>query len=785
MNKKNPTLTSRVEQTALQRSGRQFVYAPLEKIPVIEVDNFPALGKLAALRFVEWVQKNPKGIISLPTGKTPEHFIKWVTHYLQKWDTDPVRADLETNGIDPGVKPSMQDLRFVQIDEFYPINPTQVNSFYHYIQNFYIRGFNLDPKKALLLNAWTTGVPSGMTPESVFPNDIVDLSLRTRHGKTHLECVQREVIEKVDQYCTWYEAQIREMGGIGFFLGGIGPDGHIGFNVKGSDHYSTTRLTTTNYETQAAAASDLGGIEIARNRLVITIGLDTITFNPDAVALIIAAGEAKAKVVQYAVEKPASNAYPATVLHKLAHARFYITKGAGKLLVERRFDDVKKMDPLPENEIDHIVIDLAKEQHKRLDRLEQKDFDSIRSSEWIAQKTGLPVGDITKQVAERLHRKIQDGIKTIEGESFLHTAPHHDDIILGYWAYIVHLVRSPKNRHHFAYMTSGFNAVTNFYAQRQLENLQRFIATPVFEYLLTEGYFEPNNEIGRNRDMYQYLDGVAGHNKHMQQEGEARRLLRNLIFIFEENDICQIKNRISELILYFKSQYPGKKDLPYIQQLKGMLREWESDLKWGHLGFNAGHVHHMRLGFYKGEIFTEEPQVDRDVLPMLKLLKKTQPTIVTVALDPEGSGPDTHYKVLQTVSEALKIYAAECKPARMEVWGYRNVWYRFHPSEATTLVPVSLNSLAVLETIFETCFGSQRDASFPSYELDGPFSKLSRKILVEQYQDVKLCLGREYFNENESPRLRGSHGMAYLKKMSLEEFYSTSIALKKSTENIG
>ena len=70
------------------------------------------------------------------------------------------------------------------------------------------------------------------------------------------------------------------MGGIGFFLGGIGPDGHVGFNVRGSDHYSTTRLTATNYETQAAAAGDLGGIEISRNRLVITIGLNTITYNP-------------------------------------------------------------------------------------------------------------------------------------------------------------------------------------------------------------------------------------------------------------------------------------------------------------------------------------------------------------------------------------------------------------------------------------------------------------------------------------------------------------------------
>ncbi len=776
--------SSNIEQIALQQTGRKFIYPPIEKIPVIEVSNFPALGKLAALRFLEWVQDNPEGTISLPTGKTPEHFIKWVSHYLQAWQDAKTQADLEMNGIDPGRYPRMEQLRFVQIDEFYPINPIQVNSFYHYIQQYYIRGFGLDPKKALLINAWTTGMSSTSTPDTAFPDGVVDLSLRTRHGKNYLENQQREIIEKVDQYCTDYEANIRAMGGIGFFLGGIGPDGHIGFNVKGSDHFSTTRLTATNYETQAAAASDLGGIEVARNRLVITIGLDTIAFNRKVVALIIAAGEAKATVVKHAIEEKASNQYPATSLHKLANARFYITQGAAKLLTERRFENVTKLEPLPEHEIDHIVIDLARHQRKHLLDLTEADFHSVRSSEWILKKTGQQPADLGQQVSERLKQKMKDGLTSIENETFLHTAPHHDDIILGYWAYIVHLVRSPLNKHHFAYMTSGFNAVTNFYAERQLENLQRFIESPVINHLMEQGYFDPNNENGRNRDMYQYLDGVAAHDKQMMQEGEARRLLRNLIFIFEENDMVQLKNRISELILYFKSQYPGKKDLPYIQQLKGMIREWESDLKWGHLGFNSSHVHHMRLGFYKGEIFTEDPKVERDVLPMLDLLKAVRPTIVTVALDPEGSGPDTHYKVMQTVAEALRKYEKDEKPANMQVWGYRNVWYRFHPSEVSTLIPVSLNSLAVLETIFETCFGSQREASFPSYELDGPFSKLSRKILVEQYRDMKLCLGRDYFNESDHPRMRASHGMAYLHKMSLEEFYTKSRELRKSTENI-
>ncbi len=78
---------------------------------------------------------------------------------------------------------------------------------------------------------------------------------------THSPEILREVWEYADcvyQHAgqgqeTLQERKIRDMGGIGFFLGGIGPDGHIGFNIKGSDHYFTTRLCPTNYETQAAA----------------------------------------------------------------------------------------------------------------------------------------------------------------------------------------------------------------------------------------------------------------------------------------------------------------------------------------------------------------------------------------------------------------------------------------------------------------------------------------------------------------------------------------------------
>ena len=776
-------MDSIVEKTIIERTQQDAIYPAHENIPVIIVENFPTLGKLTAVRFIEWVQQNPEGVISLPTGKTPEHFIKWIKYYLRNWNKTDIKKDLEFWGIDTSKKPEMKKLHFVQIDEFFPINPLQNNSFYHYINRFYIKGFGLDINKALLINAYRTGVPVDMDPQQVFPDEKVDISLRIRQPVNKLERIQKKVIEEVDQYCTEFENRIREIGGIGFFLGGIGPDGHIGFNIKGSDFYSTTRLMPTNYETQAAAASDMGGIEVARNRLVITIGLSTIAYNKDAVAIIIASGEAKAKIVAQAVENAQNNLYPATALQTLKNSRFYITQGAAKHLVERRFHSLATKGEINGKDIERIVINLSLNNGTPINNLSEADFKANKFSKEILLKTQKTSAILKSNVEKSILDKIDDGLTPVSEQIFLHTAPHHDDIMLGFWPYMVHLVRDPKNKHFFNYMTSGFTAVTNKYVLDLLVTLKHLIDSPKFQQLMANNYFDPDDETGRNRDVYHYLDGVAAHSRSIKEAAESRRLLRNLIFIFEEDSPEHLKDRVSEMISYFKTQYPGKKDIHYIQDLKGMIREWEADLLWAYLGFNCSNVNHLRLGFYKGDIFTEDPDVDRDVTPILELIEKIRPTVLTVALDPEGSGPDTHYKVMQAISEALRIYKRKNKRSNIEIWGYRNVWFRFHPAEATTFVPVSLNSYASLEYAFMNCFGSQRAASFPSYEMDGPFSRLAQLIMVEQYQNIKTCLGREYLFNNDHPRLRAARGFNFLKKMTLDEFFEHSMELKKSTEN--
>jgi len=775
---------SKVEKYYLQKSGKKLIYTPTEKVPVIQVNNFPELGELTAFRFIEWLQNNPEGIVSLPTGKTPEHFIYWVSHIFKNWGKQEIEDKLKRLGLDTKTKPNISKIKFVQIDEFYPINSEQHNSFYYYIQKYYIKNFGFDVSNAFLIDINRIGTAENLDLDTIFPDKIVDLTLRTRMPGNRLERLQKETIEIVDEYCTHYEKKIRNMGGIGFFLGGIGPDGHIGFNVQGSDHFSSTRLTATNYQTQAAASTDLGGMEIAGNRLVITIGLDTITYNKGVTALIIAAGESKANIVRDSIESEPSNRYPATALQKLKHARFYLTNGAALRLIERRAVEVEEQEKLSQTSLERAVINLSVKVKKNLKSLTEQDYEADKLASLVLKKEKSPVWEINDSLYNSIVGRFNRGMTTPENQAILHTAPHHDDVMLGYLSYINHLVRTPLNKHHFAIFTSGFNAVTNSYMLQLMEQLKLHLNSGVFSERLNTNYFDPNNYNGKDRDVSLYLDSIAEHSRTIRTEALSRRMLRNIIEIYgEKKNIADLIERIDKLINYFKIQYPGKKDVPHVQKLKGMIREWEEELMWAYYGFRTKDVSHLRLGFYKGEIFTENPETQRDVIPIVELLKTTKPTIVTVALDPEGSGPDTHYKVLQAVSEALSIYIQNPDVVKPKVWGYRNVWYRFHPAEANIYVPVSLNSMAIMDNTFMNCYGSQRDASFPSYEYDGPFSRLAQKILVEQYRVIRNCVGKDFFLNHPVPRARAAHGMLFLKELSVEEFIEHSIELKKRIEN--
>lgn len=755
---------------------RQGIQQQNSRIPYIIVDNFPQLGLVTALRFLEWAHDNPNGVISLPTGKTPEYFIRWTQFLLKNWNNDKGKKILNEYGVHLSKKPNLSGLHFVQIDEFYPINPEQRNSFYNYVNNFYIKGFGLNPAKAILINAEEIPLYNNRSYQEVFPDLKVDLSLRYREAKTQQERCQKNSILKIDEWCTNYEEKIMALGGIGFFLGGIGPDGHIAFNIKGSDHFSTTRLIETNFETQAVAAGDLGGIDVSKNRLVITIGLRTITYNPEAVAIIFAAGEAKAEVVKNALENEPSNQYPASVLQKLKNARFYLTKGAAVKLHDSM--EAYYSGEWSKEKTERAVLDLLKKLNKYAHHLT---MDDLKNDPYCSRIPDLDEKTVPRVIGN-IKNKLAKGMRKEEEQRYYHTGPHHDDIMLGLMPYVTHQLRQATNTFDFSILTSGFTAVTNRFIINALRDILFFLEKDEIQMIHYPDFYQTGFKYKWDKDVSHFLGKVASGEPIERRRGLSHRLVRSIVDIYSVKKTEELIIRIKEIIHILENSYDGEKNSPDIQKFKGMLREFEEELVWAHFGVRVENVHHLRLGFYTGDIFTEQPDRSRDVMPILEQLRALKPTVISLALDPEGSGPDTHYKVLQAIAEAVRMWQKEEDLSKLRIIGYRNVWYRFHPSEADVIVPVSLNSLAILDETFTDCYLSQVEAPFPSYLLDGKFSTLAQQIWIEQMKHIQLLLGKNFFYENPSPRIRAAHGLLFFKEMDINTFLQQARELEKSME---
>ena len=779
----NYNTDSKVEEYFSQRDASFEDNLRCCRTRTLVADNYIVLGQLTALRFIEWAGLNPGGVVALPTGKTPEFFIKWLEYYIGNWEREAQSGLIGQLGIQ---KPDFRSLHFFQLDEFFPINPEHERSFRYFVKKYYIDVLGFDPQKTHLINTWFLNseeqqiLGGAKNLGEVFLNGGIDLSLRTCIATSKQEEMQQRAIRMFDQFCTRYEDRIRTLGGLGFFLGGIGPDGHIAFNVRGSSPYSHTRLTKLNYESQAAAAGDLGGINLVRQKAVVTMGLETITYNPQCVAVIIAAGQSKAKVVAGSVLNEPTQQFPATCLQRLPNARFFITRASATELPVSHKRTQKQMSDgdakLHQPLLEQLTIDAAMRSGQSLDYLASHGPKEQPSEfDFLQELTGDTAKQLAFNTATSIRTKVEKGLRMPEGAVILHTSPHHDDVELAYFPYLHHLVRSKTIHNYFAYCTSGYTSVTSAYLLSVYRNLLRRIDPQ--ELALRDEDMAAVFSTTYQDDLTHYLRGIAALNEPMQHYAVARRLARKWIGEQGYRSTAELRVFVEGEVERLETFEAGRREPESFHTAKGWLREMEAELVWAHFGLGSDRVSHLRLPFYSDDIFPHYPDPDKDVRPIVELLESIRPTIVSLALDPEGSGPDTHFKTLIALATALEAYHTAHPDVDLHVWGYRNVWSRFHISEVNTLIPVSLNSFAVIKNMFDTCYLSQRSADFPSYEHDGPFSELAQKVWVEQHADLCRLLGEEYFYRSTDPMLLRAYGMIYLKDMSYSEFadYMTPI----------
>ena len=121
-----------------------------------------------------------------------------------------------------------------------------------------------------------------------------------------------------EKECDSYEKRIKAYGGVELFLGGMGADGHVAFNVPGSSLGSRTRIVNLNYETIAANSRFFDYNPDMVPRQAITVGVQTVMEAREIV--IIVNGHKKARALQHVVEEGINHMWTLSALQNHPNA---------------------------------------------------------------------------------------------------------------------------------------------------------------------------------------------------------------------------------------------------------------------------------------------------------------------------------------------------------------------------------------------------------------------------------------------------------------------------------
>lgn len=174
-------------------------------------------------------------------------------------------------------------------------------------------------------------------------------SFMARNLFDHIDCPKEQIhilngnAEDLEAECAAYEAEIKAVGGIHLFLGGIGPDGHIAFNEPFSSLTSRTRVKTLTTDTIIANSRFFDNDVNKVPKHALTVGVGTVMDAQEV--LILVNGHHKARALQAAVEGPVTQAWTISALQQHPHAIIVADEAAAEELkvgTYRYFKDIEK-----------------------------------------------------------------------------------------------------------------------------------------------------------------------------------------------------------------------------------------------------------------------------------------------------------------------------------------------------------------------------------------------------------------------------------------------------------
>jgi len=112
--------------------------------------------------------------------------------------------------------------------------------------------------------------------------------------------------------CNRYEEEMRKVGGIEIFLGGIGTDGHMAFNEPGSSLTSRTRVKTLAYDTIVDNARFFDNDISKVPRMALTVGVATVMDAREVIFIIT--GSHKAFALYKAIEEGVNHMWTVSMI---------------------------------------------------------------------------------------------------------------------------------------------------------------------------------------------------------------------------------------------------------------------------------------------------------------------------------------------------------------------------------------------------------------------------------------------------------------------------------------
>ena len=234
--------------------------------------DYDGMSKIAAQIIANEIRKKHDLVLGLATGSSPIGTYK-----------ELVRIHKE-EGLD------FSKVKSFNLDEYLGLAPLDKNSYNYFMYENLIKHININPANVY--------IPQGNTDDP-------------------------------EQFCKWYEEQIKKLGGIDLQILGIGADGHIAFNEPGSSFASRTRIKALVKQTIEDNARFFDKVEDVP-RFSITMGVGTILEAKKI--LLIANGKNKADVCDQFIEGPVTSQITASALQLHSYVNVVLDQEAASKL---------------------------------------------------------------------------------------------------------------------------------------------------------------------------------------------------------------------------------------------------------------------------------------------------------------------------------------------------------------------------------------------------------------------------------------------------------------------